>query len=413
MSKDLDVQSDSVPRQHVFIVGAKGLANYGGFETFVDKLVECHQDDQDIQYHVACKANGIASMDESKLDGAQVINDHEFMYHNAHCFKVHVSDKIGSAQAITYDMKALDYCIDYVREHQINHPIVYILACRIGPVMGHYRKKLKKLGFTIYLNPDGHEWARAKWNAVVRKYWKVSEGLMVKNADLAICDSVTIEQYIQTEYAKYHPNTTYISYGSVIAPSPLSDDDPKFTGWLAEHNLAVKEYYLIVGRFVPENSFETIIKEFMNSKSEKSLAIITTADERFMSELQERLQFQNDPRINFVGTVYDQPLLKKIREQAYGYIHGHTVGGTNPSLLEALGSTDLNLLINVGFNKEVGKDAALYWSAHPGSLSALIDQCDGLDAETIQDYADKAKQRIRDAYSWAFIADEYAKVFKK
>ena len=67
-------------------------------------------------------------------------------------------------------------------------------------------------------------------------------------------------------------------------------------------------------------------------------------------------------RIKFVGTVYDQELLKKIRENAYAYFHGHTVGGTNPSLIEALGSTDLNLLVNVGFNKEVAEDSALYWS---------------------------------------------------
>ena len=99
-----------------------------------------------------------------------------------------------------------------------------------------------------------------------------------------------------------------------------------------------------------------MIREFMKSKSSKRiLLLITNVNEKFLSELEEKLHFKSDKRIKFVGTVYDQELLKKIRENAYAYFHGHTVGGTNPSLIEALGSTDLNLLVDVGFNKEVAE----------------------------------------------------------
>ena len=83
----------------------------------------------------------------------------------------------------------------------------------------------------------------------------------------------------------------------------------------------------------------------MKSKSKKDFAIITNVNDKFLNELEKKLHFRNDRRIKFVGTVYDQELLKKIRENAYAYFHGHTVGGTNPSLIEALGSTDLNLLV--------------------------------------------------------------------
>ena len=86
--------------------------------------------------------------------------------------------------------------------------------------------------------------------------------------------------------------------------------------------------------------------------------------------------FSKDNRIKFVGTVYDQELLKKIRENAYGYFHGHEVGGTNPSLLEALGSTKLNLLLDVGFNREVAEDAAIYWTKEDGNLAQLINDAD-------------------------------------
>ena len=101
----------------------------------------------------------------------------------------------------------------------------------------------------------------------------------------------------------------------------------------------------------------------------------------------------------------------KIRENAYGYFHGHEVGGTNPSLLEALGSTDLNLLLDVGFNKEVAEDAAVYWKKEKGNLAALIDKADKVSPERRAEYGKKAKQRVRDAYSWQYICDRYEEEF--
>lgn len=175
--------------QHVFLVGAKSLGAYGGYETFVYKLTEYHQNKKNIKYHVACKANGDGCMDETKVDGVTRINDHEFEFHNAHCFKIDIP-QIGPAQAIYYDVAALKACCKYIKEHRIKHPIVYIMACRIGPFAGHFYKEIHKLGGTVYLNPDGHEWMRAKWSAPIRRYWKISEQMMVKYCDLAICDSV-------------------------------------------------------------------------------------------------------------------------------------------------------------------------------------------------------------------------------
>ena len=101
----------------------------------------------------------------------------------------------------------------------------------------------------------------------------------------------------------------------------------------------------------------------------------------------------------------------KIREDAYAYFHGHEVGGTNPSLLEALASTDLNLLLGVGFNREVARDAALYWSKEPGDLAALIDRADTMSPEEIHALGARAKRRIADAYSWQHIADQYKNLF--
>ena len=128
-------------------------------------------------------------------------------------------------------------------------------------------------------------------------------------------------------------------------------------------------------------------------------------------ELEKKLHWKKDSRIKFVGTVYDSELLKKIRENAFGNFHGHTVGGTNPSLLEALGATDLNLLIDVDFNREVAQDAAMYWDSKEGSLSRLIEKADAMDSKLYAEYGHKAKKRIESAFSWEFIGNEYKKIF--
>ena len=402
--------------QHVFLVGAKSLGAYGGYETFINKLTEYHQNDKRIRYHVACKGNGEGCMDETKAEGAVRISDSEFIYHNAHCFKISIPEKLGPAQAIYYDVMALKKCCEIIRRDRIENPVVYIMACRIGPFMKKYYRQIHKLGGKVYLNPDGHEWMRAKWSAPIRKYWKVSEQMMVKRSDLVICDSINIEKYIHRCYdgkgiGGADPNTTFIAYGAETRTSHLSDDDPKFCSWLREKGLEKNEYYLVVGRFVPENNYETMIREFMSSDSRKCFAIITNVNERFLSVLEEKLHFRTDSRIKFVGTVYDQELLMKIRENAYGYFHGHEVGGTNPSLLEALSSTKLNLLLDVGFNREVAEDAAMYWEKTEGSLAAVIHQADRLEQKTIDQLGNLAKRRIRENYSWKFISDRYAEEF--
>lgn len=404
--------------QHVFLIGAKSLGAYGGYETFINKLTEYHQDNSKIMYHVACKANGEGYMDIRNIESVEIISDSEFLYHNAHCFRIYVPQKLGPAQAIYYDVMALRQSCNTIEKQHIQHPIIYIMACRIGPFAGYFYKKIHKLGGRIYLNPDGHEWMRAKWGKAVRKYWKVSEQIMVKYCDLAVCDSVNIEKYIHKCYdgkgiRGRNPNTAFIAYGAEIIKSKLEDSDLRLLNWYREHSLAVKKYYLVVGRFVPENNYEIMVQEFMESKTDKNLVIITTTNDKLLEQLEDKTHFKKDRRIKFVGTVYDQELLKKIRENAYGYFHGHEVGGTNPSLLEAMGSTELNLLLDVGFNREVAENAALYWTKEKGNLRRLIERADQMSEAEIVEYGKKAKHRIKEKYTWEEIASKYENVFLK
>ena len=270
--------------KNVFIIGSKGIpANYGGFETFVDELVSRKQN-KNIQYHVACMSDNV----------------NEFEYNGAHCFNINVPS-IGAAKAVYYDIEALKYCVNYIKERKLSGSIVYILACRIGPFVKKYVKQLHNMNCKVYVNPDGHEWKRSKWNTAIKKYWKISERLMVKHADLLICDSKNIEKYIQNEYQKYNPQTTFIAYGADISKSTLKDDDPKVLDWYKSKNVKPKEYYLVVGRFVPENNYETMIKEFMKSNTKKDLVLITNVEKnKFYDQLKEETHFDQDKRINLL-----------------------------------------------------------------------------------------------------------------
>lgn len=379
--------------KNIFIIGSKGIpAKYGGFETFVENLTK-YRKDPDLRYHVACLSD----------------SEGEFEYNNARCFKVRVPN-IGPAKAVYYDIQALKAVLAYIDRQQIEEGIVYVLACRIGPFFKRYVKKFHRRNIQVFVNPDGHEFKRAKWNYFIKKYWRYSEGLMVKSADLLICDSKNIEKYIQKEYTEYRPRTTFIAYGADIVEQVDSD---KFNTWARQFALKKDNYYLIVGRFVPENNYETMIREFMLSKTEKDLVIITDYQgSKLYSLLQDKLNFKLDKRIKFVGTAYDPILLRTIRSYAYGYLHGHEVGGTNPSLLEALGSTKLNLLLDVGFNQEVGLDSCLYWSKEKESLAQVINLADRLTAAQIEARGHKAKARVIEDYSWDIIIDRYENLFK-
>ena len=389
--------------KNIFIIGSNGIpANYGGFETFVENLT-AYKIDEKIKYHVACLAK----------------DNKEFEYNNARCFNVNVPN-MGAAKAEYYDLVALEKTIKYIKKNNIQNAIVYVLGTGVGLFIWLYKKRLHKLNAQLFVNPDGLEWTRDKWNSILKKFFKICEKKMAKNADLLICDSVNIENYMKQTYKKYKPNTTFIAYGSNVQTEEHNekedqqDSNEKLNKWYEKNKLQENEYYLIVGRFVPENNYETMIKEFMKTSTDKDLVIITNVEKnKFYSKLQQETNFEKDKRIKFVGTVYDTTMLKNIRKNAYAYIHGHEAGGTNPSLLEALSTTNLNLLLDVGFNKEVAKDGAIYWSKKEGSLSSLIKDVEKLPAKEIDEYSTKAKRRIEEDYTWQKVVKQYEELFMK
>ena len=388
-------------KKYVFIVGTKGIpANYGGFETFIEKLTQ-YQCDRSVQYYVACQM----SPEEYKT------NKKPYIHNGAVCVPVKVP-QIGAARAVLYDYRALKCFMAYIKRHKVKNAVIFICACRIGPFLAINKKRIRALNAKLIINPDGHEWLRAKWNRAIKWYWRFSERLSVKYADYLICDSLNIEKYIQSKYKKYGPKTSFIAYGSETTKSTLADNDEKILAWFAKWDLSPKDYYINIGRLVPENNYETMVREFMRSGTTKKLVLAATIGKsNFYEELREKVGFEQDSRIKFVDGIYDQELLKKIRENAYGYIHGHSVGGTNPSLLEALGTLNLNLLYDVGFNKEVAEEGALYWNLEEGNLSKLIDYADRMSEAEIRTLGNVARRRIAEHYTWDHIVNLYETAF--
>lgn len=379
---------------NVFIVGSKGIpARYGGFETFVENLTK-RKKSTDIKYFVTSMGDG-----------------QPFEYNDATCVPIPIK-KDSSFNRILNVSTALKWIESYISNHDVkDENIVYILGCRVGLLLKKHKKKLQKLKCSVVVNPDGLEWKRGKWNTIQKKVLLLSEKGLVKNADYIICDSIGIKDYIINKYKKVNSlNVEYIAYGCDLGKSKTSDKE--LDDWLNKFDVLKNQYYLIIGRFVPENNYYLIIDGFMRSKTKKKLLIISNVEHNsFYKKLEDELKFSSDDRIVFAGTCYDEELVKKIREEAFCYIHGHSVGGTNPSLLEALGSTKINLLYNVPFNKEVGEDECVYFGDDPSKLSKSIDDIELKYNGYIEEL--HPSLIIESRFKWDDIVSKYENYFKK
>lgn len=379
----------------VYVVGSKGVpAKYGGFETFIDKLVSGRK--ANIKYVVTGMSN----------------EDEEYEYRGARCVQFATGD--SAVSRMLHTLKALRFVKKDASKDKAPK-VIYILGCRAGIFLPFFRFAFKKRGVQVFVNPDGAEWRRAKWNPVAKLIVLIFEWLLVKFADLVICDSMAIKNIMKNEFNVPESKLAFAAYGSEIyevpkvLPKKINDS---FTSWATEHEILDKPYFLMVGRFVPENNYELVIREFMASSLDANLVIISNiSDGNLKTLLYEKLKVDSDSRIKLVGTLYDQDVLSVVRSKATAYIHGHEVGGTNPSLLEALGSTDVSLVYDVPFNTEVAVDAAYYFTSEPGSLANEAQKILSLDSKSRSVMSSKSKSRIKTAYSWPSIINDYEKLF--
>ncbi len=381
--------------KHVFIIGSRGLpAKYGGFETFVNELVS-HQVSDDLRYHVACLS------DDSHHQHSN--------YKQVDCFTIN-PPKLGPARVIAYDMMAISYALKLIKKEGIEKPIFYILGNTIGAFISPFARRIHKIGGQLFINPDGLEWKRSKWSKPVQTYLKYSEKVMTQYADLVVSDNEGIETYIQEAYP--WSKTTFIAYGTDLTPTNFSKESDQVRTFFDQWGIEEKGYYLIIGRFVPENNYARAICEFMASETKRDLVIVCNYEgSSYFEKLRQETHFDRDNRIKFVGTVYDKDLLKYLRQECRAYIHGHEVGGTNPSLLEALAQTNENLVLGVDFNRKVALNTAHYWSKETGSLTSLIHQVDS-QPESLN-LGQAAKRHMQAHYTWEEIVRQYEDLFLK
>ncbi|MBR2712842.1 MAG: DUF1972 domain-containing protein [Bacilli bacterium] len=384
--------------KNIIIIGARGYEkNYGGWETFVTNLIN-NYDDKDTKFYVP-------ELNHNKK------NRNIEVRNGVTCPQIYVP-KQGAMTMFTFAFKATLYFKKYIKKNNLKNVIMYVVGYRVGPLFTFIHKKLNKMGVKIVINPDGIEWKREKWNFLIKQYLKLSERTMINASDYVVCDSKNIESFIKDRYKKKADKTTFIAYGAYL--KDIKDIDKKTKEFMDKNNIENRDYYLIVGRFVPENNYELIIREYMKSDTTKSLVIVSNVERnKFYEKLKIRTGFENDKRIKFVGPVYDQEILVRLRKNAKAYIHGHSAGGTNPSLLEALSITDVNLLYDAVYNREVGEDAALYFNDEEGSLCKQINTIEKFKAKEQNEYGKRAKQRIKDEYTWEIVVKKYKKLFNK
>lgn len=381
--------------KNLFIVGARGYhANYGGWETFVSNLVDNYNDKNTRIY--------VTELSENKNED-KIINK---INNNLYIIKIYIENK-GTPKMFLYTMKSYLYILKYIKKNNIISSYIYVLGLKLGPLLWFYKRLRKKYKISILVNPDGLEHMRSKWNKIIQFCFLLSEWAMINHCDMVVCDALGIQEYINNKYKKVKNKTIYIAYGAKTWDlSNLNESEI-----LKEYNLKHDNYCLMVGRCVPENNYELVINEFMKSKIKKDLVIITNlSSSNYYQELIEKTGCNQDKRIKFINGVYDGEKLAVIRKNAYLYIHGHSVGGTNPSLIEALSLTDLNVLYDVCFNSDIGLDNCLYFK-EKGSLAKILNDKKLMDSSKIK-FGKILKDYVSNNFTWEIIVNKYKKIFK-
>lgn len=261
---------------------------------------------------------------------------------------------------------------------------------------------VRKITYPIFTtNMDGLEYKRTKFNKWVQKFLFWEERTTVKHSHYLIADNMGIHDYYKEKYGK---ESRFLAYGADIH----DDYDVSF---LKEYGLAPNDYYLLVARLEPENNIEMAIKGYLISKTKgkRPLIIIGKTNTPHGRELVEK--YRKEESIVFVGGIYDYSKLNSIRHFAFAYFHGHSVGGTNPSLLEAMASGCFILANNNIFNKAVLKENSIYYSSAE-EVAEVLNRIDFLAEKYKVTYVNNNLCEIRQEYSWEKLVDEHESYFR-
>jgi glycosyltransferase involved in cell wall biosynthesis len=355
-------------RLSIAMIGTRGVpARYGGFETAVEeigrRLVTSGHD-----VTVFCR-DGDASL--SEYLGMRLIHLPAVRNKIAETLS-HTSLSVLHRRARQADVALLF--------NAANAPLLPVLRAARVPTAVHV---------------DGLEWKRSKWSGAGRRYYLLGERLAVRWGDALIADAVGIQNYYRDRYAA---ESVFIPYGATLQMTPALHR-------LQEMDLDPRGYHLVVARFEPENHVHLALDAYVRSDAKLPLVVVGSAPyaDEYIAGLQRTAA--NNQGIRMAGAVWDQELLDALYAGSASYIHGHSVGGTNPSLLRAMGAAAPVLAYDVEFNREVLSREARFWS-DPAVLASLLHEVEH-HSRDYQELGRRAQTRAATEYTWDQVATQY------
>ena len=357
----------------IAILGTRGIPNnYGGFE----------QNAENLSAYWVKKGHEVVVYNP---------DEHPYKKDNWNGVKIkHIfakESKLGIWGTFIYDFLCLKDAIS--RDFDIILNMGYVPSALFFDL-----KKRTKAKFVT--NMDGLEWKRTKWNKILKKFIRFCEKKAVMLSDALISDNPGIRDYYLMVYDK---SSYYIPYGATLFNTP----DEKI---LEDFSLQKFSYYILVARLEPENNIETILDGYTMSRTPEPFIVVGRTNTKFGRYLVRK--YRNNHRIKFVGAIYDYKILSTLRWYSKLYFHGHSVGGTNPSLLEAMASNAYIVAHENPFNRYVlGKDA--FYFRTPKDVAKIIKEY----TDEFRDvFIPNNRRKIKEIYNWDKISEEYIKVFK-
>ncbi|HOZ13681.1 MAG TPA: DUF1972 domain-containing protein [Tenuifilaceae bacterium] len=359
----------------IAILGTRGIPNhYGGFERFAEVI----------------SAHFVGSGQTVYVLSPSILNRVEYTDNGVAIVSIKIARWLPkNLQTLLYDYKSLKWAsrnnVDIVLE------CGYSFALWVMFFKQDFRNR-------IFTNPDGIEFKRKKWGFLAKQFLIVCERLSIKHSKAIVCDSPVLANYFEQKY-KIKPNV--IPYGA-YAISEAPD-----RGILSEYKIN-SDYFLVVSRFTPENSLEQILSCF--SQNRKQLLLVGNFKNRFGMKCYHK--YRNYSNIKFLGGIYNQSHLNALRYYSKAYIHGHSVGGTNPSLLEAMACKSFVIAHNNDYNRFVLNNKGLYFSSET-ELDDCINKLDKMDNSSVEGVKRDCIDRVSSDFKWSSVSDEYIRIFNQ
>ena len=363
---------DRPAKLRIALLGARGIpASYGGFETFAEQLsIRLVERGHEVTVYAETSES---SVEDTFYQGVRVRHKRR--------------PRWGAASVLAYDCACL-------WDARRGYDLVYMLG--YGAAWACWWPRV--FGVPVWINVDGLEWARSKWGRVARIYLRCMEWVASRVATRLIADAEAIAQRFRETYPKGAPSS-FIAYGAELVQD--RDVDPSV---LSAWALKPRRYMLVVARPEPENHILEIVQGYEMHGGDWPLVIV--GDVSGATAYQQLLRQHASDRVRFVGGIYDTGQLASLRVHAACYLHGHSVGGTNPSLLEALACGNWVIAHDNPFNREVARDAADYF-ATPEQLARSLDLVVGQSDAMLPQRSQRARDIVAEHYTWEGIADAY------